>query len=201
MDRKPVVLVFAGPNGSGKSTITKGIEIVGSYINPDEIKKLRNCSDEEAVKIAEKMKYQAIDEKNDFTFETVLSSHYNIDVLLYAKKHGYRVEIVYVITTNPEINVERVKNRVKNGGHDVPEYKIRSRYYKSINNISKILKIADIVRVIDNSESHAELIIKLKDGHITMNETHLWNEDMLDELVSGTSMEEVQEDQEINFNM
>ena len=41
MDSKPIVLVFAGPNGSGKSTVTKGFDIIGEYINADEIKKAK----------------------------------------------------------------------------------------------------------------------------------------------------------------
>ena len=128
-DDTPVVLVFSGPNGSGKSTVTNGFEIVGEYINADEIKKLKRCSDLEAAQEATLL-------RQSFTFETVLSSPRNSKLLKMAKRCGYWIEVVFVLTHDVEINVNRVKNRVKNGGHDVPEDKIRSRYKKSLLNLS-----------------------------------------------------------------
>ena len=51
--RAPRLMVIAGPNGSGKSTVTKGLPLVGIYVNADEIKKSAGCSDLEAAKEAE----------------------------------------------------------------------------------------------------------------------------------------------------
>ena len=45
---RPSILVIAGPNGSGKSTVTKGLPVIGLYVNADEIKKAAKCSDLEA---------------------------------------------------------------------------------------------------------------------------------------------------------
>ena len=73
-DKKPMVLFFAGPNGSGKSTITKYFEIVGTYTNADDMVASTSMSNKEAALIADKMRYKAIENKQDFTFETVLSS-------------------------------------------------------------------------------------------------------------------------------
>lgn len=56
----------------------------------------------------------------------------------------HRIEVVFVLTADPQINISRVAQRVKNGGHDVPKDKIISRYHKSLDNISAMLKIADI---------------------------------------------------------
>ena len=53
LKRTPHLLVIAGPNGSGKSTVTKGLPLVGIYVNADEIKKSAGCSDLEAAKEAE----------------------------------------------------------------------------------------------------------------------------------------------------
>ena len=185
MDSTPIVLVFAGPNGSGKSTVTKGFDIIGEYINADEIKKQRNCSDLEAAQIATALREDAIKNRRDFTFETVLSSPRNVELLKNAKSFGYRIEVVFVLTSDPQINISRVAQRVKNGGHDVPKDKIISRYHKSLDNISAMLKIADIMWVVDNSTEKAELIIYSKDSEVSINETPYWNKDKIEKLIIG----------------
>ena len=114
MGNAPIVLVFAGPNGSGKSTVTKGFDIVGEYINADEIKKEKNCSDLEAAQFATALREDAVYNMRSFTFETVLSSARNVELLKKAKNFGYQIEIVYVLTVDPQINVSRVAQRVKN---------------------------------------------------------------------------------------
>ena len=171
----PAVLVFAGPNGSGKSTITKGFNVIGEYINADNIKKAENCSDLRAAQKATQMREEAVKNRQDFTFETVLSSPRNVELLKRAKKCGYWIEVVFVLTSNVEINVLRVKNRVKNGGHNVPEDKIRSRYIKSLKNLSELLKFSDVVKVIDNSTDKAELLISLKDGKLEIYKSNNWS--------------------------
>ena len=185
MGNAPIVLMFAGPNGSGKSTVTKGFDIVGEYINADEIKKEKNCSDLEAAQFATALREDAVNNMRSFTFETVLSSSRNVELLKKAKNFGYQIEIVYVLTADPQINVSRVAQRVKNGGHDVPMDKIISRYYKSLNNISKIIQIADVMWVVDNSTEKAELIIYSKENRISINATSLWNIERIKELISG----------------
>lgn len=185
MGNAQIVLVFAGPNGSGKSTVTKGFDIVGEYINADEIKKEKNCSDLEAAQFATALREDAVYNMRSFTFETVLSSSRNVELLKKAKNFGYQIEIVYVLTADPQINVSRVAQRVKNGGHDVPTDKIISRYYKSLNNISKIIQIADVMWVVDNSTEKAELIIYSKENRISINATSLWKIERIKELISG----------------
>lgn len=71
----PEVIVFAGPNGSGKTTITKMAKTVGDYINADDIKKTTLCTDMEAAVKAEELREKMIEQKKDFTFETVLSGN------------------------------------------------------------------------------------------------------------------------------
>lgn len=183
-DDTPVVLVFAGPNGSGKSTVTNGFEIVGEYINADEIKKLKRCSDLEAAQEATLLREKLVENEQSFTFETVLSSPRNIELLKMAKRCGYWIEVVFVLTHDVEINVNRVKNRVKNGGHDVPEDKIRSRYKKSLLNLSELLKFADVVNVVDNSSDKAELLISLKNKNIKIFESTRWTKEEIETLIN-----------------
>ena len=73
-NRKPMILVLAGPNGSGKSTITTFFEKVGKYTNADDIVASTGMDNMEAAILADEMRYASIEEKESFTFETVVSS-------------------------------------------------------------------------------------------------------------------------------
>jgi len=89
MQKKPEIIVFAGPNGSVKSTITKMANIIEPYINADDIKKATLCSDMEAAVEADRICNSLIDQKQSFTFETVLSTDRNLKLLQRARENGY----------------------------------------------------------------------------------------------------------------
>ena len=107
----PEIIVFAGPNGSGKSTIKRMAKIKGVYINADDIKKTNLCTDLEAAQKAEELREKMLSEKNDFTFETVLSTERNLNLLRRAKEIGYFIRGIYVLTSSSDINVARVNVR------------------------------------------------------------------------------------------
>ena len=160
----PEILVFAGPNGSGKSTVAQAWKKVGLYINADNIKETRGCSDLEAAQEAERLRELCFSERRSFTFETVLSTERNLDLLIRAKASGFRIESVFVMTADPELNVFRVKSREFSGGHSVPPDKIRSRYTKSLANISRLLSLSDIFRLVDNTDQPEILFMKDEAG-------------------------------------
>jgi len=172
---RPRILVFAGPNGSGKSTITRGIPICGIYVNADDIRRISQCTDLEAAQEAEQIRQILLNTRKDFTFETVLSTDRNIDLLRKAKEQGYEIHAVFVLTNNPSINVERVISRVRAGGHPVPEEKIISRYDRSLQNLSRLVRIADHTRVIDNSGDEPHLICEVQEERIIVWETPQWS--------------------------
>lgn len=151
-DRLAEVIVFAGPNGSGKSTITELLRPVDiDYINADDMKRVLRCSDLEAAQRAERDREEHLANGLDFCFETVLSTERNLLLLQRAKANGYFVRSHYVITADPEINVERVLQRVANGGHDVPKEKIISRYYRSADFVKDLVAVSDICNIYDNT--------------------------------------------------
>lgn len=180
--KKPMVLVLAGPNGSGKSTITGYFEKAGTYTNADDIVAATGMSNEEAGLLADKMRYASIDAKEDFTFETVLSSHYKIDILKKAKEEGYFIKCVFVLTVDPAINIARVAVRVAAGGHDVAQEKIVERYYGSLANIKILMELCDILHVYDNTDSPVRIIRKHKED-ISIFPNDLWTEEKLVELI------------------
>lgn len=163
--KKPEIIVFAGPNGSGKSTVTKLAKIIEPYINADEIKRTNYCTDLEAAQLAEKMRENCIANRQSFTFETVLSTERNLNLLKKAKENGYFIRCIYVLTSNPDINVSRVESRAANGGHTVPEDKIRSRYIKALSLIPKLLEVCDIMHIYDNSTLPFRIFKKRKDEY------------------------------------
>ena len=94
-ERLPEIIVFAGPNGSGKTTITRMARTVGVYINADDIKKSSLCSDLEAAVKAEELRKSMLDNFEDFTFETVLSTDRNINLLKKAKEKGFFIRFMF----------------------------------------------------------------------------------------------------------
>ena len=88
-NRKPMILVLAGPNGSGKSTITTFFDKVGKYTNADDVVATTGMNNMEAAVLVDRMRYESIAKKEDFTFETVLSSEHKLNILRKAKEEGY----------------------------------------------------------------------------------------------------------------
>lgn len=177
MKKKPVMCIVAGPNGSGKTTTTEQLlknewGADSLYINPDNIAKdiFGDWNSTEAVlKAAQKateQRYECLKNGTDFVFETVFSSAEKMDFIQKAKDAGFFIRIFYVCTESPLININRIAQRYLNGGHEVPISKTISRYYSSLKNISRAIKIADRVYLYDNSVENAapRLILRTVDG-------------------------------------
>ena len=172
---QPEIIVFAGPNGSGKSTIKKNAKTVGIYINADDIKRTTHCSDKEAANQADKLREEALCNNEDFTFETVLSTKLKLDFLRRAKTKGYFIRAFFILTLDPEVNILRVKVRVEEGGHDVPEDKIRSRYKKSLGLLPELIKVCDVLHVYDNTTQKPVRIFKKRKTECFVYENELWD--------------------------
>lgn len=183
------IQVFAGPNGSGKSTIIGGIPVIGTYINADEIQRHLKCSNLEAAQNAEQMREYCLAHDMDFTMETVLSTPRNLDLLRRAKEQEWYVIGFFVLTCHPDINVQRVAERVARGGHDVPEEKIRSRYQRSLKNLPQLLELCDELYVFDNSlprgTGEPSLVIQCVNGRVEQFPSSKWTAVMLSALVEG----------------
>jgi len=179
---RPIVLVFAGPNGSGKSTITAQMPHYGVYINADDMKKKYGLTDLEAAQKAEALRNKLVEEKSDFSFETVLSTERNLLLLQKAKEKGYEVQCIYVLTCKADINVARVRGRVSEGGHDVPENKIRSRYIKALKLLPEIINVCEKILIYDNSIMPYLVFKKDEEGNDYF-PTEIWPIDKLKELL------------------
>ncbi len=181
-NRFPEVIVFAGPNGSGKTTITKLAKVIEPYINADDIKKTVHCSDLEAAVMAENLREDALAKGIDFTFETVLSTDRNLNLLRRAKEKGYFVRCIYVLTADPSINVSRVRSREEAGGHGVPEERIRVRYEKALKLIPELVDICDVLHIYDNTEMPFRIFKKRK-TELFFWENDEWTNERIEKLV------------------
>jgi predicted ABC-type ATPase len=112
-----------------------------------------------------------IAEQASFGFETVMSHPSKIEFLAKARKHGYKVYLYFVCTGDPVINVERVKQRVREGGHDVPTDKITTRYWRSLELLSEAVQGTDRAYLFDSSGSGLRLVASVTGGkHIELTE-------------------------------
>lgn len=101
--------------------------------------------------IVEFLRAKFIEKKIAFSFETVMSHKSKLLLLKQAKEAGFQVILYFVTTESPEININRVKFRVQQGGHNVDEAKIRDRYYRSLELLYEAIKLSDLAYLFDNS--------------------------------------------------
>ena len=92
--------------------------------------------------------------KRRFSFETVFSHSSNLDIMRAAQSEGYKVYLYFVSTESPEINKYRVQLRVRENGHDVPEDRIVSRYYRSLDLLFEAAQISYQAFFFDNSQDN-----------------------------------------------
>lgn len=156
--------VLAGVNGAGKSSVVGATirDKGGQYYNPDEaareiIAANPGLGQAEANAAAweqgRRLLQRAIDEGLDFTFETTLGGNTMPALLAEAAKRGLQVHVFYVGLDRADTCIERVRQRVRAGGHDISDADIRRRYRHSLINLVKLLPVLTGLRVYDNSAS------------------------------------------------
>lgn len=129
--------VIAGCNGAGKTTASYTVlpDILNcqEFVNADEIAKgLSPFQPEkvafEAGRIMLKRVHELLKSNTDFAFETTLATKTHAHIFKKVQENGYLVTLVYFWLSSPELALERVINRVKAGGHNIPEEVIYRRY-------------------------------------------------------------------------
>ena len=115
--------------------------------------------------IADFLRQKLLAKRASFTFETVMSSPDKMRLMEKAQSLGYRTYLYYVATEDPIINVSRVKNRVKKGGHDVPEDKIISRYGRSLDLLADTIRHTNRAYIFDNSNPEHIWLAEITNGN------------------------------------
>ena len=161
----PIFHLLAGPNGAGKSSLYRALLAEGlidsklEFINADiyereHLKHIKNPlkRTEAARSWAEGKRSALIQEKRSFASETVFSHASKIALIEHVKQAGYQIVLYIVALDNPETLVERVSQRVREGGHDVPTDKILSRYPRTLANLAKAMPLADAAFLYDSQD-------------------------------------------------
>lgn len=117
-----------------------------------------------AADIAEFLRQKLLEADERFTFETVMSHPSKIDFFKKALARGYRVYLYYIATEDPEINIGRVSSRVAQHGHQVAPEKIKSRYYRSLENLKQAVKHTSRAYLFDNSGDRSLPIAEVTNG-------------------------------------
>ena len=157
-------ILFAGVNGAGKTTLFNTNHLYAGMIriNLDETVRSfgswKNSGDVlKAGLICVKRIRDCLQQGISFNQETTLCGRSIIKQIRKAKECGFRVELYYVGVESPEIAKERVRDRVKQGGHGIPGEDIERRYYESLKNLPIVLKFCDKATIYDNSEEFKKL--------------------------------------------
>ncbi len=160
--------IIAGCNGAGKTTASFTIlpEFLDckEFINADEIAKgLSPFQPEKVAFESGRIMLNRIDElfkkQETFAFETTLATKTYRQKILNARSEGYHTTLLFFWLKSSELAKERVKIRVKEGGHNIPEAVIERRYLNGIVNLFEIyLSIVDQALIFDNSEGNHKLI-------------------------------------------
>ena len=174
------LIMIAGPNGAGKSTaaprLLRGVLGVARFVNADTIARGLDAFEPERVAFAAgrvilNRLHELGADRTDFAFETTLASRTFAPWIRRLKRQGYRFHLVYLHLPSPEMAISRVADRVRLGGHNVPEETIRRRYQRGLHNFFSLYQpLADSWWLYDNSSGQVpELLacaLPLPSGHL-----------------------------------
>lgn len=180
------VIIISGANGAGKSTLaphllrdTFGIT---DYVNADTIALgLSAFAPERAGLQAGRIMLKRLDElaasNKDFAFETTLASRLYVKWLRELQAHGYKTNLIFLWLSSAELAVARVSERVKVGGHNVPEAIVRRRYIKGLRNFFELYQATvDSWRIYNASDSVPQLIASGAKSEVKTVDDILWKQ-------------------------
>ena len=154
--------IISGCNGAGKTTASYTVlpEILDcrEFVNADEIARGLSPFNPESVAIeAGRLMLQRIEDllakDETFSIETTLATKSYINLVRRAQAKGYQVNILFFWLRMPELAMQRVAERVANGGHNIPEDIIRRRYVAGISNLFRLfMSEVDFWDIYDNSK-------------------------------------------------
>ena len=170
------MFMIAGPNGAGKTTLyrtriqphTSAPFINADIIQRDELHDPSMAASYKAAGLAEARRRDYLAQGKSFVSESTFSHPSKLQLIDDAREAGFRVVIYHVNVRSPELSVSRVQKRLAEGGHDVPEDKVRERYERNPALIREAVLRSDRAYVYDNSvlNRDPELHVKFKDGQV-----------------------------------
>jgi predicted ABC-type ATPase len=156
LDRRPIVVAIAGPNGAGKTTFYRA-HLVGlglRFVNADVLAAELDVGPYKAAELADAVRERLLAYGESFVFETVFSDPVGAKIafLERAAQQGYTVALCFVGLCDEEQSIARVAMRVSQGGHDVPDDRLLSRFPRVMDNLAIATRRLPHVLVFDNSD-------------------------------------------------
>lgn len=161
------IIIIAGPNGAGKTTFAREFlptdEACLQFVNADLIAAGLSpfAPEAAAIQAGRLMLMQIADHVKhgrSFALETTLSGLGYARQIPQWRTAGYAVALHFLALPNAEIAIERVSQRVRQGGHDIPEDVIRRRFAAGHSNLTRYCELVDVWDVYDNSGPHPVLL-------------------------------------------
>lgn len=178
---RPRLQILAGVNGAGKSTLYDRVfDQRQPFVNPDLIARAiapDNVNDPrvslQAGREAVRQTNRLLADRHSFALETTLSSQQALKTLARAKAAGFHIELHYVGLINKEESIDRVAQRVKKGGHDIPRDALERRYDKSMNHLPAAMLLARHIELSDNSDEKHQLLYQRTGDKLLYQAEHL----------------------------
>ena len=168
----PTIDIVAGPNGSGKSTFAESYIVrarkSSTYLNPDLIASgFSPIGVEQASFQAGRILIQEVKDrivrKESFAFESTLSGKTWLSILKEAKETGYSIRIYFLYLSNIQKNIDRIKMRVKQGGHNIPTDTIKRRHPRCFENFWNLYRpLCNEWSILDNSSREPKELYNLE---------------------------------------
>jgi predicted ABC-type ATPase len=179
------IVILGGPNGAGKTTAARVLlpEFLHlhDFLNADEIARAIAPDHPEAAAMAagrrmiERMR-ENIRLQRSFGFETTCSGKSYISLLERCKREGWRIKLLFLGLSSPEMAIDRVSRRVRQGGHSIPEDVIYRRFFAGMSNMrSFYLPLADDAEIYDNSDRVRVLIAEKLQGEFIIRDLQRWS--------------------------
>jgi predicted ABC-type ATPase len=177
------LFIIAGANGSGKTTLAKEVlpEYNLEFINADEVARSINPDDLQSVRVtAGKIVLKKLDDCLNkgvsIAIESTLAGNFLLKHIKKAKDFGYQTAIIYVFLDNPQFNIERIRARVRNGGHYIPDEDVIRRCFRSKKNFwYKYKDLSDVWKIYYNGGSDFLLVAKSISSEIEILDERLYN--------------------------
>ncbi|MCX6154283.1 MAG: zeta toxin family protein [Candidatus Kapabacteria bacterium] len=177
--------IIAGPNGAGKTTASmeylKDELYCLEFVNADNIASgISPFRPENVAVSAGKIMIERINElihqKVDFAIEKTLSSKTLLSKISMAKVNDFEIYLLFYWLDSPELAIKRVENRVKKGGHSIPEDVIIRRYFRGLDNLFNIyLNECNYWLLINNSGFETSIIAECEDNILNVYNPFIWN--------------------------
>ena len=156
LDKRPIVIALAGSNGAGKSTFYESYLADGGlrFINADELSASLGLSAYEAAELAASIRRELVSQRESFIFETVLSDPVGekVEQLASCAALGYTVVLIFIHIESADESIRRVSMRRCQGGHDVPDEKIRARFNRTQANLQRAIQRLPHVIIFSNQD-------------------------------------------------